>query len=876
MRFYMISFLLKILTRSLLCFPAIVFAANTSSHSSEFYDIPCHASFRHIEAGGIGYNQGYSSFEGFFVPNQDQFLMPFLDVRAHIFNDGKIAANVGLGLRTTTQRRVYGINTYYDYRKTQKIHYNQMGFGLEALGNRWDFRLNGYLPMGKKITSPYQKKFVGFSGNQMIISQKYQFAMKGAQAELGIHFGESQFGDFYAAAGSYYFVGKVGPHIWGGKGRLGIRFKEYFTFELSDSYDKMFHNRFQCQLTFTVPFGKGSCTKQTDAYHSCKISDVLYSRLIQPVERQEIIVVGCQKKCVAARDPLTRKPFHFVFVDNTSHSQGTYESPYPTLALAQANSGIGDIIYVFPGDGTTQGMDAGITLQLNQKFWGSGINHALQTSQGNFIIPAQSTSTPKMTNMAGDGITLAAVNQVSGFMLTDVAGNGIFGANAENIEISECTIDSSQSDQIHLESNGFTSTTALNDLVITNGVLNGIFIDSNSSSMACTVNNCTIQGTTVYSIDASFANQATVNITNNTLERNENGISINFNGISTLLISENIFNNSTSISSTPLLITAGVNPLSAVISNNIISGNESGAIYWALNDTNSAQLTISNNTITNNGSGALGSLGSALVINPQGSTLGNCQLNITNNIFSNNGAAALYCSNGSLNNFRVNATGNTITDNGGGGLVFANPCTTFMLNATDNIISNGRDHGITTAGITIADAYMNITNNQITGNTNYANAIALSHAGTDLNLIVTNNNLSNNDTSGIILYSSDVIDNVTIDIENNIINNNQNLGSNSAGGIDLEQYNNLSGSLINNTLSNNGSPDVFIGSGESSPSVCLYMSANNSTTGYTLSSGTGIFNLAPCNVNTVNTGTITPIGTITAVQSCPDATPCPP
>ena len=41
-------------------------------------------SVRHIEAGGIGYSQGYSTLEGFFAPDPQQlFLMPFLDVRGH-------------------------------------------------------------------------------------------------------------------------------------------------------------------------------------------------------------------------------------------------------------------------------------------------------------------------------------------------------------------------------------------------------------------------------------------------------------------------------------------------------------------------------------------------------------------------------------------------------------------------------------------------------------------------------------------------------------------------------------------------------------------------------------------------------------------------
>ncbi|MDR3478403.1 MAG: right-handed parallel beta-helix repeat-containing protein [Gammaproteobacteria bacterium] len=881
----MISFLITLLG-SLICFTAMTFAGDISSQSSEFLlsdKQHCRTSIRHIEGGGIGYNHGYTTLEGFFAPDPKSWdLMPFLDLRGHVFDDGKVAANAGIGLRKIMGCKAYGLNAYYDYRNTKKINYNQVGFGLEALGKRCDFRINGYLPVGKKITSPYHSKFTGFVDYSMIISQKYQFATNGgANAELGFHFGKTRLFDFYAATGAYYFSEKIGPQIWGGKGRLVARFKEYVTVELSNSYDKVFHNRFQGQLTFTLPFG-GSHVKQKDPYNSCDTTDVLFSRMIQPVKREEIIVSHHRNKCSAAIDPTTGRPLHFVFVDNTSHSNGTYESPFPTLALAQENSGINDIIYVFPGDGTTKGMDAGIILQHNQKFWGSGTNHSIQASQGNIIIPAQSSFAPKMTNIAGDGITLASVNQVSGFTLTNVIGNGIIGTTAENIEISECTIDRSQFDQIHLEYNRSSGTATLNNLILTNGAINGIFIDAATASMDCSVNGCTIQDNTVFAIDASCAKQAIFKLMNNKFEHNGSlggggGTTfINFNGPSTLLISGNTFNNNRSVDLAPLLIKAGTTPLSATIENNTINENVCGAIHFVLNDTDSAQLNVSNNTVTNNGSGSIASFGSALLINPNGSTTGNCRLNLTDNTFLDNNASCLYCANGAFNDFQVNATGNTLTGNGGGGFVFANGCNTFALNATNNIISNGHDHGITTGGgITIASADITISRNQITGNTNFANGIALSHAGSNLNFIATNNNISENDTSGIIMYSSDVIENVVVNIENNTINNNQNLGSNAVGGVDLEQYTNLSGSIANNTLANNIGAGLFVGSTEPSPSVCLNMNGNNSNTGYTLSSGTGIFNLAPCDVNSINTGTITPIGTITAVQSCPDAISCP-
>lgn len=831
----MSSFLSHLFTASLLCCTTIGFTQDSiPSYSSKFWSGDkehYRMGLRHIEAGGIGYNNGYTTVDGFIAPTPNPLtLMPFLDIRGSVFNNGTVATNLGVGFRKIAGCRIYGVNAYYDYRNNEHEDYNQMGFGVETLGKRWDFRINAYLPIERNITPVGQAAFTEFAGHHMILAQNYQFAMKGANANFGFHFGKNWLCDFYACAGPYFYAGKIGPHIWGGKASFMIRFNKYVTIELSNSYDEMFLNRFQAQVGFTIPFGTVSDEPQVDSYNSCDISDLLLSRMTQSVQRQEIIVIGQSTKNTAAINPATSQPYRFVFVDNTSNSFGTYESPYHSLRQAQDNSRPGDVIYVFPGDGTTRGMDQGIILQQNQNFWGSGISHALQASQGNFTIPAQSTTAPTMTNMdidsLGDGITLSSVNQVSGFNIVDVLNNGILGSNVENL----------------------------------------------------LVDRCTFQGAGVYCINSASEGQATVSVTNNTMTNNTNGSFFDFSGSSNLLISGNTITGTTSISSVPIEVAAGINPLSARITNNNISNNETGAFRLALSDTSLATLTINDNTVTNNNSGSQASLGSALVILPNSSgEPGNCYLGLANNSFSSNHGNALYChTSGGFNDFYVTATNNSLIENGGG-LVFANTATTFTLHATDNTILNGQDNGIAVIGTTIPTANVTISNNEISGARNASNAIALTHTGTDLNLTVNNNNLNDNEGTGILMYSSSGIENATINIENNIINNNLNLSSNASGGVDLEQYTNLFATITNNTLSDNASSGLYVGSTLSTPFVDLTLSGNDSTNDYMLANPVdGTFNLAPCNVETVNEGTISKNGTITMVQYCPGGAACSP
>ena len=136
------------------------------------------ATIRHIESGGIGYDDGYTTLEAFLASDPSQWrVTPFLDARGHVFNNGKWAANAGIGVRSLWGNRAYGINAYYDYRSTGRFHSNQTGIGLETLGELFDFRLNGYLPVGAKTSDPYDSTFGDFSGNYMLVSQKYQSAM---------------------------------------------------------------------------------------------------------------------------------------------------------------------------------------------------------------------------------------------------------------------------------------------------------------------------------------------------------------------------------------------------------------------------------------------------------------------------------------------------------------------------------------------------------------------------------------------------------------------------------------------------------------------------------------------------------------------------
>jgi hypothetical protein len=786
------------------------------------------ANIRHIEKGGIGYEDGYSTLETFLAldPSRSS-ITPFLDARGHVFNNGKWATNVGVGLRTLWGNRAYGINTYYDYRKATHLNTNQIGVGLETLGKLFDFRINGYLPVGTKMSDPYHTTFGNFSGNYMLISQRYQSAMKGADAEFGLHFGKSKSLDFYAAAGPYYFIGKNTHVTWGGKAKIAGVFKNILTLEISDSYDRTFHNKFQGQISLTFSFGPKSKVKERG--RTCKVANILNDRMLQPVNRQEIIVVDHIRKKTVAIDPATGLPYFFVFVNNTSNSDGTYESPYHSLIQAQNNSSQNNIIYVFPGDGTTTGMDSGITLKPNQKFWGSGMSHLIQTSEGLINIPAQSNSFPIITNTNintdGNVIDLASNNSISGFIITSAMNDAIYGTGLQSLQVSSCTI----------------------------------------------------KNTNTYAIETSFSDDAVVSLTNIQFLNNVNGVFLTLNGTSTIVCSNNTFEGQTSISSVPLEISATSNIFDTYIENNIFNNNTTGSIRVSLDNVVNGNLLVLNNVITNNGTGAEASLGSSLTILPNEIT-DYFAITLNGNTFSGNSSNSLYMNpSGQFTTLEVNASANTISNNGGSALTLATPTDTLILLATDNTITNLNDNGIALISATLTStANITINNNIITNIGNASSGIALNQDFSTLNLTILNNEISGCEGTGIISYAPDGIDSLTLDISGNTISNCENLSSNAAPGLDIEQYTSLAGSITNNTFSGNTGIAVFIGSSLLSPTACLTLTGNNSSTDYSLQNpGGGIFNLSSCDVNTVNTGTINTSGSFDFVQSCSSLNPCP-
>ncbi len=213
---------------------------------------------------------------------------------------------------------------------------------------------------------------------------------------------------------------------------------KYVFLEVSDSYDRIFHNRVQGTVNFSIPFGGKLCypTKSADC------ANVMDWQAVLPVERQEIIVISKFKKKQTidpvAINPVTGQPFFVIFVNNTNPNpnlgDGTFENPFVNLTTndnssvnAQNVLNDGNILYVFAGDGSDTGMQGGgLQLQPNNRMLGSANSHLFQTTKGLLTIPALTSLVPNVQGSSvttADVILLANNCEVSGFNISQPVGS---------------------------------------------------------------------------------------------------------------------------------------------------------------------------------------------------------------------------------------------------------------------------------------------------------------------------------------------------------------------------------------------------------------------------------------------------------------------
>jgi hypothetical protein len=249
---------------------------------------------RDLEGTGIGFKKSYASADLFVTAMTQTWLAPFFDLRGHYFRDEKkYAANAGFGLRDISEslQTVFGVNLFFDYRQIKHGRFYQAGAGIEVLGEKWDFRVNGYLPVfGRREMLSRREIRVH---HRLTREKKIISNFVGGDIELGRVLYKFWGFNMKATGGAYYLNGLFDKQPIGGLLRISGHLSPYISFEGQGSYDPFFKWRGSGQLALVIPFGRRFFDlKKRDCpnahYHP-------QERLLEQVSRFEIIPIATHK-----------------------------------------------------------------------------------------------------------------------------------------------------------------------------------------------------------------------------------------------------------------------------------------------------------------------------------------------------------------------------------------------------------------------------------------------------------------------------------------------------------------------------------------------------------------------------------------------------
>lgn len=304
----------------------------------------------------------------------------FLEGNLLLDNGGQFGWNLSLGYRGLNEaiNRVRGGFLGVDSRFTDESNFYQLAAGYESLGEDWDFRLNGYLPLGETkntirdidIDTGLQTS-TGFQGNQLVLTSirdrqrilQEEEALGGFDAEVATQISEWKGGELVAAVGGYLLTGE--ETSLGGQLRLATTFKSNFNAGIALQHDGIFGTNLSFSIGATFP----QVRFQKEAEQSFQEENEVPIRLRDPLQRRQMVAVHERTEREEFTETVTaplRNPeegnetdqegvYRFVHVSlGAPAGDGTYETPFGTVeealtfvaATPDSDSNANTIIYV--------------------------------------------------------------------------------------------------------------------------------------------------------------------------------------------------------------------------------------------------------------------------------------------------------------------------------------------------------------------------------------------------------------------------------------------------------------------------------------------------------------------------------------------------
>ncbi len=198
--------------------------------------------------------------------------------------------SLGIGSRKIYGNRLLGAYVLGDYSGTSGgFNYWDVSPGVEMLGKVWDFRANGYFPIGKHSWSKedWADKFGVYDYVKYTGHNEYdrwaamnQEIVSGGDVEIGRKLFKQKNTLVKAYLGSYYFDMKENKDIIGARARITFQPSQFITFSINDTYDRQYHNT----LMFGMRIRLNDLVNRDPEYKVTEDKD-LSVRLLDPMER---------------------------------------------------------------------------------------------------------------------------------------------------------------------------------------------------------------------------------------------------------------------------------------------------------------------------------------------------------------------------------------------------------------------------------------------------------------------------------------------------------------------------------------------------------------------------------------------------------------
>jgi len=401
---------------------------------------------------GLGFNGSYVTLGGKTRLFEDALDGRWLtEARLHhsIEEDGGFFANVGIErvFSIDAAKADFLVGAWYDFDGDQQGNFgndfSQVGVNAAIKTRRWDLVGNGYFPVGitDRVSGlPGDGGF--FVGNNIQLQPGINSALTGFDVTLRLKPKQLAFVNGSFELGGYGYSSDLVNSFGGGRVRLGMQTRRGLSVTVEVNHD----DRFETTGLLGVGYSFGAGGAIGGEYSS------LGRDLEQTIRNDHIVRFSQDIKL--AIDPDTGAPYNVIHVNNTADGaigNGSAELPFDELIDAQLASGVGDVIFVDVGDGTSNLYDQGITLQDDQLLLSTG---------GQIILPTLNCGLVELTAPGGVGATisnpggfdvvrLADRNFISGINIDATgANNGISGNGIEAAEIQSTNISGASEDGI--------------------------------------------------------------------------------------------------------------------------------------------------------------------------------------------------------------------------------------------------------------------------------------------------------------------------------------------------------------------------------------------------------------------------------------------